>query len=83
MCLPVGRKPPNILYSVAQHTSHAVTLRLTGMVGRTFRLDEQRYLGRAVAVGSSLFQDKRLQLAGVGAGIYAGSRFSINARLKS
>lgn len=58
---------PNNLHSVAQHTSHAVTLHLIAMVGRTFRMDERRYLGGAVAVGSSLFQDKRLQLAGVAA----------------
>lgn len=35
-------------------------------------MDERRYLGGAVAVGSSLFQDKRLQLAGVAAGILCG-----------
>jgi hypothetical protein len=46
-------------------------------------MDERRYLGGAVAVGSSLFQDKRLQLAGFAPVFYADSGFSINARLKS
>ena len=63
---------PNNLHSVAQHTSHAITLRLMGMVGRTFPSDEQRYLGGPSAVGSSLFQDKRLQLADLGAGVLCG-----------
>lgn len=44
------------------------------MVGRTFRLDEQRYLGGPVTAGWSLFQDKRLQLAGVTAGALCGQR---------